>query len=149
MPGSIFENIVGSEPLTMDDAWKAARMVGLDKDIENMPMGMHTMVAEGASTFSEGQRQRLIIARALVRRPHILLFDEATSALDNRTQEIVSRSLEQLNATRIIIVHRLSTIQNADRICVIEAGHLVQQGAFEELMAVEGPFATLAKRQIV
>ena len=104
MPGSIFENIVGSEPLTMDDAWKAARMVGLDKDIENMPMGMHTMVAEGASTFSEGQRQRLIIARALVRRPHILLFDEATSALDNRTQEIVSRSLEQLNATRIIIV---------------------------------------------
>ena len=149
MPGSIFENIVGSEPLTMEDAWEASRMVGLDKDIENMPMGMHTMVAEGASTFSGGQRQRLIIARALVRRPRILLFDEATSALDNRTQEIVSRSLEQLNATRIVIAHRLSTIQNADRICVIEAGHLVQQGTFEELMAVEGPFATLAKRQIV
>jgi len=149
MPGSIFENIVGSEPLTLDDAWEAARMAGLDQDIEQMPMGMHTMVAEGMGTLSGGQRQRLIIARALVRRPRLLLFDEATSALDNRTQGIVSRSLDRLNATRVVIAHRLSTIQHADRIYVIVGGRLVQQGSFEELMAVEGPFAALARRQIV
>jgi ATP-binding cassette subfamily C protein len=149
MPGSIFDNIVGSEPLTQDDAWEAARMAGLEDDLKLMPMGMQTMVSEGAGTLSGGQRQRLLIARALVRRPRLILFDEATSALDNRTQEIISHSLEQLNATRIVIAHRLSTIQNADRIFVIEAGRLVQQGTFEELMAVEGAFATLAKRQLV
>jgi ATP-binding cassette subfamily C protein len=99
--------------------------------------------------LSGGQRQRLLIARALVRRPRLILFDEATSALDNRTQEIISQSLERFNATRIVIAHRLSTIQNADRICVIEAGRLVQQGTFDDLMAVDGPFATLARRQLV
>jgi len=149
MPGSIFDNIIGSEPLTLDDAWEAARMAGLDQDINAMPMGMHTMVAEGMGTLSGGQRQRLIIARALVRRPRILLFDEATSALDNRTQEIVSRSLERLHATRVVIAHRLSTIQHADRIYVIVGGRLVQQGSFEELLAVAGPFAALARRQMV
>lgn len=149
MPGSIFENIIGSEPLTLDDAWEAARMAGLDQDIDAMPMGMHTMVAEGMGTLSGGQRQRLIIARALVRRPRILLFDEATSALDNRTQEIVSHSLERLHATRVVIAHRLSTIQHADRIYVIVGGRLVQQGSFAELLAVAGPFAALARRQMV
>jgi ABC-type polar amino acid transport system ATPase subunit len=149
MPGSIFDNIVGSEPLSQDDAWEAARLAGLEDDLQTMPMGMQTMVSEGAATLSGGQRQRLLIARALVRRPRLILFDEATSALDNRTQEIISQSLEQFNATRIVIAHRLSTIQNADRICVIEAGRLVQQGTFDDLMAVDGPFATLARRQLV
>ena len=92
--------------------------------------------------------QRLLIARAIVNGPRILLFDEATSALDNRTQEIVSRSLERLKATRIIIAHRLSTIQNADRIYVVEAGRVVESGSYEELIAQGGVFARLAARQI-
>jgi ABC-type multidrug transport system ATPase subunit len=95
-------------------------------------MGLQTFVAEGAGTLSGGPRQRLMIARALVRRPTILLFDEATSALDNETQAIVSRSLERLNVTRIAIAHRLSTIRNADRIYVIQAGRIVQQGVARE-----------------
>jgi ATP-binding cassette subfamily C protein len=110
-------------------------------------MGMHTVVSEGAGTFSGGQRQRLLIARALVHRPRILLFDEATSALDNRTQEIVSQSLSRLKATRIVVAHRLSTILHADRIYVIEAGRVVEEGTYEELVSRGGLFARLAERQ--
>jgi ABC-type bacteriocin/lantibiotic exporter with double-glycine peptidase domain len=149
MPGSIFENIVGSAPLTLEDAWEAARKSGLATDLEQMPMGMHTVLSEGAGTLSGGQRQRLLIARAIVARPRIILFDEATSALDNRTQAIVSRSLEQLQATRIVIAHRLSTIANADSILVLKNGRLVQSGTYEELIARPGDFANLARRQIV
>ena len=81
-------NIVGAANLTLEDAWEAARMVGLDEDIKKMPMGMYTVISDGASTFSGGQRQRIMIARAIVHRPRILFFDEATSALDNHTQAI-------------------------------------------------------------
>jgi NHLM bacteriocin system ABC transporter ATP-binding protein len=147
-PGTILENIVGASRLTANDAMEAVRMAGMEADLEAMPMGLQTFVAEGAGTLSGGQRQRLMIARALVRRPTILLFDEATSALDNETQAIVSRSLERLNVTRIAIAHRLSTIQNADRIYVIQAGQIVQQGSFAELMAEPGVFRELAERQI-
>ena len=111
MAGDFFTNIVGSTAHTLDDAWEAARMAGLAEDIEAMPMGMHTVVSEGANTLSGGQRQRLLIARAIVSKPRLVFFDEATSALDNRTQAIVSESLERLNATRIVIAHRLSTIR--------------------------------------
>ncbi|MBW8879005.1 MAG: NHLP bacteriocin export ABC transporter permease/ATPase subunit [Acidobacteria bacterium] len=148
MAGSIFSNIVGSANLTIDDAWEAARAAGLEEDVKAMPMGMHTVISEGAETFSGGQKQRILIARAIVNRPRILLFDEATSALDNRTQEIVSRSLESLKATRIVIAHRLSTIQNADRIYVVEGGRVTEQGTFQELLRSNGPFARLAERQI-
>jgi len=148
MAGSIFSNIVGSANLGIDDAWEAARAAGLEEDIKAMPMGMHTVVSEGAETFSGGQKQRILIARAMVHRPRILLFDEATSALDNRTQEIVSRSLERLKATRIVIAHRLSTIQNADRIYVIDSGQVVEEGTFQDLLQRGGPFARLAARQI-
>jgi ABC-type bacteriocin/lantibiotic exporter with double-glycine peptidase domain len=148
MAGSLFSNIIGSSNLGIDDAWEAARMAGLEEDIKAMPMGMHTVVSEGAETFSGGQKQRILIARAIVHRPRIVLFDEATSALDNRTQEIVSRSLERLKATRIVIAHRLSTIQNADRIYVVEAGRVVEQGSYQELLRGNGPFARLAERQI-
>jgi ATP-binding cassette subfamily C protein len=123
-------------------------MAGLDRDIEMMPMGMFTFLSDGASTISGGQRQRLMIARAIASRPRILLFDEATSALDNRTQAIVSASLENLKATRIVIAHRLSTIINADRIYVLVAGRIVQSGTYAELMGQEGPFKDLAMRQI-
>ena len=112
-------------------------------------MGMQTIITEGMSTMSGGQRQRLLIARALVRRPRIVLFDEATSALDNRTQAIVTESLEALHVTRIVIAHRLSTVQKADRIYVIAGGRLVESGHISELMAKDGIFAALARRQIV
>lgn len=149
MPGDIFTNIVGSSPRTLDEAWEAARMAGLEDDILAMPMGMHTVIAEGASTISGGQRQRLMIARALVNRPSVLLFDEATSALDNQTQALVSHSVAGLNATRIVIAHRLSSIQQADRIYVLVGGKVLESGNYEELMALNGHFAEQAKRQQV
>ncbi|NEP52921.1 MAG: ATP-binding cassette domain-containing protein, partial [Moorea sp. SIO3C2] len=124
-------------------------MAGLAEDIQAMPMGIHTIISEGGGNLSGGQRQRLFIARALVHKPQILLFDEATSALDNRTQAIVTKSLEKLGVTRIVIAHRLSTIRHADRIYVLHGGKIVQQGSFEELAAVEGLFADLIARQMV
>ena len=147
MAGDLFTNIVGSSAHTIEDAWEAARMAGLDDDIRAMPMGMHTVVSDGASTLSGGQRQRLMIARAIVNRPRMLFFDEATSALDNRTQAVVSESLEQMHATRIVVAHRLSTVVNADRICVMTRGRIVQSGRYEDLSAQGGPFAELARRQ--
>jgi ATP-binding cassette subfamily C protein len=150
LSGDIFTNIIGSAAaLTLDDAWEAATQAGIADDIRAMPMGMHTVVSDGGSTLSGGQRQRLLIARAIVNRPRILFFDEATSALDNRAQEMVSTSLENLRATRIVIAHRLSTIINADRIFVMDGGKLAQCGTYAELIEREGLFADLAKRQIV
>jgi ATP-binding cassette subfamily C protein len=148
MTGDIFTNIVGTKKLSVNDALEAARMAGMEEDIKQMPMGIHTVVSEGGSTLSGGQRQRLLIARAIASRPRILFFDEATSALDNRTQSIVSRSLEQLRATRIVVAHRLSTIIKADRIYVLDQGRVVQVGTYDELMKQEGLFAELAKRQL-
>jgi len=140
---------VGSNPnLTIDDAWKAAKMAGMDKDIKDMPMGMHTVISEGAATLSGGQRQRLLIARAIVNRPKIIYFDEATSALDNKTQAIVSQSLDGLKATRVVIAHRLSTVMNCDRIIVMEKGRIIEQGAYDDLMKMNGVFSELAKRQL-
>lgn len=148
MAGDIFSNIVGARPLSIEDAWEAAEIAGIARDIEALPMGMHTFVAEGAGTFSGGQRQRLLIARAVVGRPRILLFDEATSALDNKTQAVVSDAIEHLRATRIVIAHRLSTVRAADKIVVLEAGRISQQGTYDELIDVEGPFRKLALRQL-
>lgn len=148
MSGSIFQNIIGNSELTLDDAWEAAKMAGMEDDIKQMPMEMHTVVSEGASTFSGGQRQRLMIARAIAHKPRLLFMDEATSALDNRTQGLVSQSLDKLQATRIIIAHRLSTIKNADRIYVLDKGTIVECGTYDELMAKDMLFAQLAKRQI-
>ncbi|MEN0046685.1 MAG: NHLP bacteriocin export ABC transporter permease/ATPase subunit, partial [Bacteroidota bacterium] len=148
MSGSIYQNIVGSSELTLEDAEAAARMAGLEEDIKQMPMGMHTVVSEGGGTFSGGQRQRLMIARAIVHRPRVIYMDEATSALDNRTQNIVSESLDRLQATRIVIAHRLSTIVNADRIFVMDKGQIVEAGTYKELMEKDGLFSLLAKRQI-
>jgi NHLM bacteriocin system ABC transporter ATP-binding protein len=148
LPGSIQENILGSFDLGPEDAWEAARLAGLAADLEEMPMKMQTLITEGASTLSGGQRQRLLIARAIVNRPRILFFDEATSALDNSTQAVVSRSLERLKCTRVVIAHRLSTVVGADRIYVMDRGRVVQSGTCAELMARPGPFADLARRQL-
>jgi NHLM bacteriocin system ABC transporter ATP-binding protein len=146
---SIFENISSGALIAMDEAWEAARASGLADDIEAMPMGMHTVISEGGTNLSGGQRQRLLIARALVLKPRILLFDEATSALDNKTQAIVSESLERLKVTRVAIAHRLSTIRNADRIYVLQGGRVVQQGSFQQLAAQHGLFAQLMRRQML
>jgi NHLM bacteriocin system ABC transporter ATP-binding protein len=148
MPGEVYKNILGTSNLTVDDAWEAARMVGLEDDIKAMPMGMFTMVPAGGGTFSGGQIQRMMIARALVRRPRLLFFDEATSALDNKAQAVVSKSLENLKVTRLAIAHRLSTIINADAIHVLEMGKIVESGNYEELIKLKGFFYELAKRQI-
>jgi NHLM bacteriocin system ABC transporter ATP-binding protein len=149
MSASLFENIASGATISMDEAWEAAQMAGFAADIEAMPMGMHTLISEGGTNLSGGQRQRLLITRSLVLKPKILLFDEATSALDNRTQSIVSQSLEQLKVTRIAIAHRLSTIYNADRIYVLDAGRIVQQGTFAELANQAGLFAQLIAHQTI
>lgn len=145
---SIFENISSGAVVAMDEAWEAFRLAGFADDVTEMPMGMHTVISEGGTNLSGGQRQRLLIARSLVLKPRILLFDEATSALDNRTQATVSASLEQLQVTRVVVAHRLSTIRNADRIYVMEGGRVVQQGNFEELAKQKGLFIQLMARQM-
>jgi ABC-type bacteriocin/lantibiotic exporter with double-glycine peptidase domain len=152
MPSDIFSNIVGFAPfLNMDDAWQAARLAGLEDDIRQMPMGMHTLVGEGGGNLSGGQRQRLLIARAIVRRPRILLLDEATSALDNVTQAIVSDSLtSQLRGvTRLVIAHRLDVVAKADRIYVLSDSRIVQSGSYRQLLEEPGPFQDLARRQLL
>ncbi len=149
LPGSILKNIVGNSSLTVEQAWEAAKMSGIEEDIKEMPMGIHTVISEGAGTISGGQKQRLMIARALVNRPRIIMMDEATSALDNRTQSIVKESLDRLQATRIVVAHRLSTIKNSDRIFVMDKGKIVEQGDYDSLIKQEGLFAKLAKRQIL
>ncbi|MGP1374680.1 MAG: NHLP bacteriocin export ABC transporter permease/ATPase subunit [Almyronema sp.] len=146
--GSIFENLAGGALITLEDAWDAAEKAGLADDLRAMPMQMHTVVSEGGTNLSGGQRQRLLIARALAVKPKIMLMDEATSALDNRTQKIVTDSLDRLKVTRVVIAHRLSTIRNANRIYVIAAGRVVQQGSFDELVAEGGMFGQLIKRQM-
>ncbi len=148
MSGDIFRNIVGVNDLTLDDAWEAAEAAGVADDIREMPMQMQTMVSEGSTNISGGQRQRILIAKALAMKPSIIVCDEATSALDNRTQAIVTRSLDKLKATRIVVAHRLSTIRHADRIIVLDKGRIAESGTFHELVEQNGLFASLVKRQV-
>jgi ABC-type bacteriocin/lantibiotic exporter with double-glycine peptidase domain len=148
--GDLYSNIVINNPrLTLDEAWEAAEMAGFADDISSMPMGMFTLVSEGQGGISGGQRQRLLIARAIAPKPRILMFDEATSALDNITQKIVSESLEKLKCTRIVIAHRLSTIRQCDRIIVLDKGRIIEDGSYDELIAKDGFFAELVERQRV
>ncbi len=146
--GDIFSNIIISAPwLTMDEAWHAAELSGIAEDIRRMPMGMHTMISEGSGGISGGQRQRLMIARAIAPKPSVLMFDEATSALDNLTQKTVSESLDSLKCTRIVIAHRLSTIKQCDRILVLDKGKIIEDGTYGELIQGGGFFAELVARQ--
>lgn len=146
--GDIFSNIAISAPnITMDDAWEAARIASVADDIQTMPMGMHTIISEGQGGISGGQRQRLLIARAIAGKPKLLMFDEATSALDNVTQKHVSEAIDKLKCTRIVIAHRLSTIRHCDRIIVLDKGHIVEEGTYDSLIAQNGFFAELVARQ--
>lgn len=146
--GDIYSNIIISAPyLSIDDAWNAAEIADIKKDIEEMPMGMHTIISEGSGGISGGQKQRLMIARAVAPNPKVLMFDEATSALDNITQKKVSDALDKLECTRIVIAHRLSTIKQCDRIIVIDEGKIVEDGTYSELIEKNGFFAELVERQ--
>ena len=148
--GDILSNIIISAPhLTLDDAWEAARIAGIDKDIAEMPMGMHTVITEGSGGISGGQKQRLMIARAVAPKPKILILDESTSALDNITQKHVADSLAELKCTRIVIAHRLSTIKECDMIYVLDKGKIIEEGTFDELYEKEGFFHELVNRQMI
>ena len=148
LKGDIFENITLANPnATLEDAWEAAEIAGVAKDIREMPLGMNTLVSEGGGGVSGGQRQRLIIARAVCSGRRIMILDEATSALDNITQQAVTESLDKLNCTRIAIAHRLSTVQHCDRILVLDKGKICEEGTYEELIEKNGVFAELVKKQ--
>ena len=148
--GSIFENITITAPnATVKDVNAVIEAVGLKDDIAAMPMGLHTVLSEDCGTISGGQQQRILIARAIISNPKILFFDEATSALDNITQSMVCDTLEKMDSTRIVIAHRLSTIIKCDRIIVLDKGHVVEQGTYEELMKNHSLFYRLASRQMV
>lgn len=146
--GDIFSNIVISDPhLTLDEAWEAAEIAGIADDIREMPMGMNTLIYEGQGGVSGGQKQRLMIARAIAPKPKILMFDEATSALDNKTQKQVCEALDKMGCTRIVIAHRLSTIRHCDRVLVIDGGEVIEEGSYEQLIEKGGYFAELVERQ--
>lgn len=148
LQGSIFSNLSIVKPeLTTADAWDALEKAGLAEDVRRMPMQLETMLGEGGAGLSGGQRQRLLIARALVGNPRIIFMDEATSALDNVAQAHAVASLDALNCTRVVIAHRLSTIQNCSRIVMLEGGRIVEDGTYQELIAKDGRFAALVKRQ--
>lgn len=147
--GTIFDNITLNTPLSSyDDAWEAARLAGVDEDIREMPMQMHTLINDSGTGVSGGQKQRILIARALAGKPSILFFDEATSALDNITQEKVAENLEKLKCTRLCIAHRLSTVRSCDRILVLKGGHIVEEGDYDSLMERKGYFYELVNKQI-
>jgi len=147
--GDILQNITITAPWsTQDEAWEALRMASMEKEVRELPMGLHTIISEGGGGFSGGQKQRLLIARALINKPSIIFFDEATSALDNISQKAVSDNMDSLHCTRIIIAHRLSTIKNCDRIIVMDAGRVAEEGTFDELMARKGLFYEMSKRQL-
>ncbi len=146
--GDIYSNIVITAPeLTLDAAWAAAEKAGIADDIRAMPMGMNTIIGEGQGGISGGQRQRIMIARAIAPNPKLLIFDEATSALDNKTQKQVSEALDSMGCTRIVIAHRLSTIKHCDRILVVDNGHIIENGTYDELIEKNGYFAELVERQ--
>lgn len=147
-PEDVWDNIVGDyEDATSAEVWNAAQIAAVDRVISAMPMSMMTNVGARASVMSGGESQRIVVAHALIRNPRILFLDEATNWLDNESQAEVMNNLAGLTATRIVIAHRLSTLRQADRIYVMSAGRVVQQGSFAELEATEGPFQDLVRRQ--
>ncbi|MFD4913945.1 NHLP bacteriocin export ABC transporter permease/ATPase subunit [Streptomyces virginiae] len=149
LTGSILDCIRGAGTFSPEEAWEAAAMAGLAEDIKAMPMGMHTILSDGGGTVSGGQRQRLMIAQALIRKPRVLFLDEATSALDNEAQRVVIESTRALRATRLVIAHRLSTVMDADRVIVMSDGRIVQQGPPAALLAdTTGLFHGLVRRQL-
>ncbi len=148
-PEDIWDNIVAHhEGATDEEVWQSAGAAGIDAEIKAMPMGMMTPVGASGSVLSGGEGQRVTIARSLIRSPRIMLLDEATNWLDNESQAQVMNNLAALTSTRIVIAHRLSTLEQADRIYVMKAGGVVESGSFNELMQTPGVFRDLVKRQL-
>ena len=148
-PEDVWDNIVGDyEDATAEDAWRAAKLAGIDREISAMPMGMLTSVGAGAGVTSGGESQRIMIHHAPLRNPRVLLLDEATNWLDNNSQAQVMQNLGGLTSTRIVIAHRLSTLRQADRIYVMQAGRVAQEGTYAELVETEGVFRNLVRRQM-
>ena len=148
-PQDLWDNLVGHhEEVATEEIWTAVRVAGIEDEIKGMPMGMMTMVGTSGAVLSGGERQRVTIARSVIGSPRIMLFDEATNWLDNESQAEVMRNLTALTSTRVVIAHRLSTLEQADRIYVLQAGKVVQSGSFRGLMETDGVFRELVKRQI-
>lgn len=146
--GTIYDNIVISNPsLKSEDVWKAAEIACISDDIKAMPLGMRTKLQDGGLSLSGAQRQRLLIARSIASKPDILIFDEATSSLDNITQEKIKESLDSLHCTRIVVAHRLSTIQKFNRILVLENGKIAEEGTYSDLIEKNGIFKGLVEGQ--
>lgn len=141
--GTIRDNIIyGQENVEEEKLDEVIRAANLKDLIDSLPDGLNTMVGEHGGKLSGGQRQRISIARALIRDPKIIVLDEATSALDSISEKLIQEALGNLtsNRTTFIVAHRLSTIRDADRIAVIDDGHCVEYGTFEELMELKGEF---------
>ena len=148
-PQDLWDNVVGHhEEVSSEDVWSAARVAEVEDQIKGMPMGMMTMVGTSGAVLSGGESQRVTIARSVVGSPRVMLLDEATNWLDNESQAKVMRNLAAMTSTRVVIAHRLSTLERADRIYVLQAGKVVQSGSFEELVEVDGVFRELVRRQI-
>lgn len=148
--GTILENItLGDESITLEQAKHAAETVGVSRFIESLPDGYYTQVQERGATFSVGQRQLLSFARALAHDPRVLILDEATSSVDTETERLIQRATERLleGRTSIVVAHRLSTIQNADRILVMHHGELRESGTHEQLLELGGIYSTLYRLQ--
>ena len=147
MNGTILENIIGHSTATEEEAWRILSELSLDGFVAALPMGIHTMVAQHMGLLSGGQKQVLLIARALAGNPKLLILDEATNSLDNAVQELITNRINQLDMTRITIAHRLSTIRHADKIFVLHEGVITQAGTYQELISQDGLFYHLVKSQ--
>ena len=148
-PGTLYDNIVGTNyGLSQASVQSAIERVGLAEDIKDMPMGLQTTLSDSTGGLSGGQVQRVLLAKANVASTRIVILDEPTSALDNRTQSVVIETMEKLDATRIVVAHRLSTIMGVDRIIVLDNGRVIEEGSYDQLMERNGHFADMAKRQL-
>lgn len=137
-PGSLRDAVRGLSSVSDAEIWQALEQAALAADVRAMPMGLETMLTDASRVLSGGQVQRLLLARALLQKPAVLILDEATSALDNITQRATMRAIRTMPATRIVIAHRLSTIRNADRIIVLDGGRIAESGSFEQLLQRKG-----------